>query len=574
MPTRSRAKLAPLQLLTDQAVGEPGAVRGDGLGFETYATVLANASLGTPGPFTIGIFGEWGTGKTSLMRMIGEQLDRDEVVTVWFNAWQYEKEENPLIPLVGTIIQEIERKKAFTNTLKDAGKGLLRSLRAIAYGFSASAEVEVPGFAKLEAGFVAKDMIERETLLTPDPLIERSLYYHAFETLSKAPLPSGARVVVLIDDLDRCFPDKAIRLLESIKLVLAQRGFIFIIGVARSVIEGYLEHRYEKEYGLVGFEGGAYLDKIVQLAFPIPSHTGRMDVLAEEVISGVDESQREQVGSVIPLIAEHLGANPRSLVRFVNNVLIDVEISKRALKPAVPLEFFAITRCLQLRWRHFYDEVVLNRETAAFAAQTGNDEWLKKAEEVHSPFASTAKQLLSSQGLAKLVESEPCQRWLSDHDTRERAVLFLRTTLRSSEELGAAIDRGVVTVVAAAENQVGRALVRVLRRIERKFSEVHWTYQAGPSARNVVRTFERVMESIVRGNAVRNLIYVGRDDKGFILHDAVRAEGVDCNILVVPQEAGAKGWAETARSILEGLFGEARYRSEEPDGGNEVGARE
>ena len=56
-----------LSLLTDEPIGEPGIVRPDGLGFSNYAQVLGNAITSTSGPFTIGVFGEWGSGKTRLI---------------------------------------------------------------------------------------------------------------------------------------------------------------------------------------------------------------------------------------------------------------------------------------------------------------------------------------------------------------------------------------------------------------------------------------------------------------------------------------------------------------------------
>jgi hypothetical protein len=275
-----------LKLLCDQAMGEGDATSVDGLGFETYAKVLANAAIGTDGPFTIGIFGEWGSGKTSLMRLIETQLNTDKrVLTVWFNAWRYENEEHPIVPLVGSIIRELQKHKPFTSQLKEAGSSLIRALRAVAYGFSSKATVKVPGFAEIEASFVAKDMIDRDEKLTPDPLLDRSLYYQAFEALSAVQLPRNTRIVVLIDDLDRCFPDQAIRLLESIKLVLNQTEFTFVLGVARKVIEGYLRHRYNTQYGIADFQGDAYLDKIVQLPFHIPTHVGRMDTFSKAILN-------------------------------------------------------------------------------------------------------------------------------------------------------------------------------------------------------------------------------------------------------------------------------------------------
>ena len=75
--------MTQLPLLKDQALGEGTDETLDGLGFATYARVLADAAAFTPGPFTIGIFGEWGTGKTSLMRLIESNLKgREDVITV------------------------------------------------------------------------------------------------------------------------------------------------------------------------------------------------------------------------------------------------------------------------------------------------------------------------------------------------------------------------------------------------------------------------------------------------------------------------------------------------------------
>ena len=440
-------------LLTDSAIGESEATRKDGLGFEAYASVLADAAIGTPGPFTIGIFGEWGTCKTSLMRLIEDQLDGVEnVVTVWFNAWQYEADENPIVPLVGTIIQELERHKTFLDTLDGVGKDLVRALRAVVYGLSARTEIQIPGFAKLEAGIVAKDMIDRGDTLSRDPLIGRSLYYNAFEALAAAPLPGSARVVVLIDDLDRCFPDKAIRLLESIKLVLAQRGFIFVLGVARRILEGYLKHRYEQDYGLAHFDGGSYLDKIVQLAFPLPSHSGRMKDLAEKLLQDVDAADRKHFRDVVPIIAEHLGGNPRALVRFVNNVLIDVRISRtlHASGPGIPPEFFAVTRCLQLRWRDFFEQTALDRDSSDYVAAADRAKWVDDSKDDDSPYQFLARLLSHSPELASLVATESCIRWLKNHEVREQAVLFLQATQRTSEQGEIGTENMVIYVLEDA----------------------------------------------------------------------------------------------------------------------------
>ncbi|GAG01473.1 unnamed protein product, partial [marine sediment metagenome] len=220
-----------------------------------------------------------------------------------------------------------------------------RALRAIAYGFSAKAKIKMPGFAEIEAGFVAKDMIDREEELArrEDPLLDRTLYYNAFEALEKVAgeggdedsegkkKRQGPRVVVFIDDLDRCLPPDAIQLLQSIKLVLAQRGFVFVLAVARRVVEEFLEKRFAKEYGLEGEQetGARYLDKIVQLSLPLPPHQSRFDEYVNKLLAGrvlSHESNapvKEALAGLIELLARGADYNPRSLVRLINNLIVD-----------------------------------------------------------------------------------------------------------------------------------------------------------------------------------------------------------------------------------------------------------
>ena len=430
-----------LPLLTDQALGENEAKISDGLGFKTYASVLADAALGTPGPFTIGVFGEWGNGKTSLMRLTESNLkEHSHVITVWFNAWRYEKEEHPIVPLVGTIVRELELHQTFLADLKDQGKKLLRALRAVAYGFSAKSTVKLPGLAEVEASFVAKEMIDREKQLTPDPLLDRSLYYQAFESLSSVELPKKVRIVVLIDDLDRCFPDHAVRLLESIKLVLCQKGFVFVLGVARKVIEGFLQHRYQTEYGIQNFQGSAYLDKIVQLPFTIPPHQERMKKFSETLLDNVEESVGKQLADILPAVAEALGGNPRAVIRFVNNVLIDLainaELAKTEAMEKIPAEYFAVSRCLQQRWPDAFSILTTFDETAKEVAGWKSEQLQKIVSSEGNDYSGKsviAKALIGDRDLQRLLQSKTGKSWLTETATRNATVHFLRTQRRESE---------------------------------------------------------------------------------------------------------------------------------------------
>ena len=422
-----------MRLLTDQALREGPEDAEDGLGFQAYANVLAKAALGTPGPFTIGVFGEWGTGKTSLMRLTQAALEENgTVATVWFNAWRYEREEQPIVPLVGTIVRALERQKSFLGHLEDHGRSLLRSLRAIAYGFSGKAKIQIPGFSEIEAGFVAKDMIDRADRLAPDPLLDRSLYYEAFESLSAVKLPEGTKVVIIIDDLDRCFPDKAIMLLENIKLVLSQKGFIFVLGVARKIVEDYLKHTHKRDYGIDDFQGNFYLDKIVQLPFHIPPHVGRIRSFTASLLKRLDGGMADVLKAILPVVASASAGNPRTTIRFVNNLIIDIgindDLSKKKEMAKIPASIFAVSRCLQYRWYTIYTALVLSRDLCqAVSALTEEDEVIEAASSGSPQLAAVAAEMLREPDLRTLLVGDQGREWLTNAAFREAATHFLRT---------------------------------------------------------------------------------------------------------------------------------------------------
>jgi len=424
---------AALRLIPDQAIGEANSSRKDGLGFGDYAEVLAGVAVETRGPFTIGIFGEWGTGKTSLMRLMERRLSsHDDVVTVWFNAWRYEQEEHPIVPLVGTIVRELERRRMSSSRRARAFDSLIRSLRAIAYGFSAKSTFKVPGFAEVEASFVAKDMIDRDEQLTRDPLLDRSLYYGAFSALEAVRLGDDLRIVVLVDDLDRCFPDMAIKLLESIKLVLAQPGFIFVLGVAREVIEGYLQHRYTTEYGIADFDGKLYLDKIVQLPFHIPAATALMTEFCAALLDGQEQNIQAALAQLLPRIAEALGGNPRSVLRFLNNILVDAAISSRMSSDsatAIPLPHIAISRFLQVGWPELLAEIQSAPDLATVAA-TWQPKELPGLAAHPGRDGNLAGRLLSDHALRDVLLGDAGRDWLARRQVRDASVRFLRQQRR------------------------------------------------------------------------------------------------------------------------------------------------
>ncbi|MCP4590384.1 MAG: hypothetical protein GY842_06555 [bacterium] len=459
MSGQPQGKVTPLALINDEPVVDLG---DDRLGLDTYADTIAAAVLGTAGPFTIGVFGEWGHGKTSLLQLAHTMVDaekRKNVVTVWFNAWQYEKEEHPVVPLAGTIIRALEQRYARTakGKLKTAGGSLIRALRAVAYGFSATTKAKVPGFAEVEAGFVAKEMVDRWEELGKhpiDPLLDQSLYYNAFQLLAEVSGKDEAaekrlRIVVFIDDLDRCLPNNALHLLESIKLVLAQPGFVFVLAIDPRVLEGHLKKRYE-EFGLADYpHGQSYLNKIIQLPFSLPTHRGQFKEFIRRTLRR-DElkdlaADLEPVQDLIGPACDH---NPREVVRFLNRMLVDRHIWTR--KQEDPNDVFdagafAVARSLQNQCEQAYRTLLGDQGFCDLIAQKKKEtrisvrlQRLRSAESRGDDCGDTdtvkywskreddvVAALVGRPHLGDLLETEPGQRWLKERDLRDRIEQFL-----------------------------------------------------------------------------------------------------------------------------------------------------
>jgi hypothetical protein len=458
-------KQTPIQLISDQAVAELDNERSDSLGFATYADVISRIVQGTRGPFTIGIFGEWGMGKTSLMRMVEQRVDSSKlkdtiVVPVWFNAWMFERVEYPIIPLIKSITEELRSRESALVKLGRPVEGLVDSLDALAAAFKLKGQLGVPG-AGVEVEFDQNklhetfDRLRRKRKQGSSEIDPYEEIFEAFHSISDKAVPHGVTIMVLIDDLDRCFPENAVRLLESIKLILSQPGFIFLLGASRVVIEEYLQSKYEKQYGIAHFDGRAYLDKMMQLSFDIPPHASRIDEFTVSIIMGIkDKNTRSELRPISKIIGETCHYNPRTIIRFINRLITDSAIYKEnnvtVARASLPVGMFAVTRSLQHTWKDVFGLLVggdseEDQEYCSIVASWSNADlaaW--KNYDPKDPASSLeilgvrrhadvevlkqiAAYISNDRILKSLLQGKIGQEWLTNHRLRDATISFLTT---------------------------------------------------------------------------------------------------------------------------------------------------
>lgn len=357
--------------LTDHATGT------DLLRYEDFQSALYNILTQAEKPLTVGVFGPWGSGKTSLMQMLRQQLEQEGIAarrTVWFTAWKYDRQdvlwrafilrvldalyprenepkdrprvERPVLQNPGprearliTLLNRLEESVYQAVDWEEIGPRAINWWQFISNTGNAGAEVAANVgsgglFGPFKKALGGEDTPVEEIQKAAEAISREARSYHRrqlqymeeFEATFKEAISlldekGHGRLVVFVDDLDRCLPEKALEVLEAIKLFLEVPGVIFVLGMDQDVIRQGIEARYaaafrrqgdDKERLELPIQGDSYLQKIVQIPFHLPALavedvTGFIQVLTPEL------SERTQA-----VLARGVYPNPRQVKRTLN----------------------------------------------------------------------------------------------------------------------------------------------------------------------------------------------------------------------------------------------------------------
>ncbi len=270
----------------------------DLLGFQhLVAGVLSIVNNDALLPATIGVFGDWGSGKSSLLKMAAADLRKDqENLVLTFNGWLFEGYGDAKTALMGNILDAIAEDK----TLVPAAKGLaLKLLRRVNWWrvagtvAKAGAGFAVAGPAGLglavgsDFATLGKDLLKKaedfkeEDLSkylaeSPEHEERRSVREFRDDFAKLLSQTKRKRLVVVIDDLDRCLPETIIETLEAIKLFLFVDRTAFIIGADERLVKYAVRRRFPELPGERTEVGRDYLEKLIQFPIRIPP-LGRLE---------------------------------------------------------------------------------------------------------------------------------------------------------------------------------------------------------------------------------------------------------------------------------------------------------
>ncbi len=268
---------------------------------EPIASTIADLLRAKPGvPVTIGVHGDWGAGKSSILEMIEAGFESDKnVLCLKFNGWRFQGFEDAKIALIeGIITGLIEKRPALTKATKavkdvfDRIDWLKVAKKAGGLALTAFTGVPSPDIVQSVIGSLARIASDPTKLATRENLdaaIECTKSLLKAETESRH-VPEEIRefrkafddllkdagidhLVVLIDDLDRCLPDTAIETLEAVRLFMFTSRTAFVVAADESMIEYAVRRHFPDLPGSTGPRGYArsYLEKLIQVPFRIPA---------------------------------------------------------------------------------------------------------------------------------------------------------------------------------------------------------------------------------------------------------------------------------------------------------------
>jgi len=366
----------------------------DLLAFQAVAETVADAIFDDAlDPIAVGLSGAWGSGKTSVLELVVSEIDArsasadGKVLVVPTQPWRYDPAVGPkeslIAEVLGALSLEFQATDPAAKTAVDTLKKLARKVnwtKAVKMAARTAITLQLPQIDDV-FGLVSDDP---ESLDGEKGLAEFREQFQ--ELLADPALSHVSRVVVLVDDLDRCLPDTVVETLEAIRLFLSAKGMSFVIAADEERVAEAIQQKFHTADGGQDEESPAklYLHKIVQTTIPVPA-LSRFDTEAYLFLllakTGMDDAEYTDLilmcnelrltapsldslavpdvsplvdhlitaSRLTPILYEKFQGNPRRIKRFLNDLNVRQSIARRrgfTLAPDAVAKLMVLERIL------------------------------------------------------------------------------------------------------------------------------------------------------------------------------------------------------------------------------------
>jgi hypothetical protein len=306
----------------------------DLLKVEKYSQALSNFITRSDTPITIGLQGEWGTGKTSLMSLLLEDFNEKNIACSWVNTWEYSmfRGANETTPgvLKGMLEKLQESCKSRGINIKKENEAKFKTAARFLGGLANQIIANQTGAnikEALEGGYTNQnstaEIAEIKAMITE---LINELVLDSSNTIQK--------VVFFVDDLDRIPPGDAVEVLEALKNIFDIPNCIFILAIDYDVVVKGLESKFGPKTEENEREFRSFFDKIIQVPFSMPTGTYDIENFLVEKLNSIGIQISDEEKELYTKAVKHsIGFNPRSLKRYLNsfsliNHLKEIEINE------------------------------------------------------------------------------------------------------------------------------------------------------------------------------------------------------------------------------------------------------
>ncbi len=358
-------------------------------------------------PATIGVYGDWGSGKSSLIRLAMNDFEENKnIVCLNFNAWLFESYEDAKTSLLGSILDKICEEKTRVEKATEIVEALYKSidkLKLFKKSFLFGMDIATTGGILSALSILINESVKKDhtnikekiTENIKNELNENSIrndikeFRKQFNDLLE--VTKIDKLIIFIDELDRCSPDTILSTLEAIRLFLFTGNTVFIIGADERQIAYAVKSKFREIKGQEIDIGKEYLEKLIQYPIRIPRLNSKemefymiclllqkkleSDKFAElidylnnkkrerfldfnvdyELIANFDKDVADDTRDEItiakqlsPILSAGLNGNPRQCKRFLNSLSMrekmasfrNVDLDRKVLAKIMLLEYF------------------------------------------------------------------------------------------------------------------------------------------------------------------------------------------------------------------------------------------